>query len=256
MTSQVKVPSFRVDVTRPQDLMEEVARLSGYNQIPTTFPPLPARVRPAHDGPAKPGAGHSLRVRFFRAINYSFISADSCDRIQLDADDPRRPICRFAQSDFRRAGGDADHIGSRVCWKLPSAISPGSRTACACLKSARFFSPSRMRQLPWKRRCRRSMDRSTRKGRLAYPDAACDFYDIKGAVEGSGACPGHPQLSFTALPDEQCATPARATRPNFHDGQDAGIVGEVDAAVVERYSLKQPAFIFELDLEAIGQTDS
>jgi phenylalanyl-tRNA synthetase beta chain len=38
MSAQVQVPSFRVDVTRPQDLMEEVARLSGYNQIPTTFP--------------------------------------------------------------------------------------------------------------------------------------------------------------------------------------------------------------------------
>ena len=35
---EVQVPSFRVDVTRPCDLMEEVARLSGYNQIPTTFP--------------------------------------------------------------------------------------------------------------------------------------------------------------------------------------------------------------------------
>ncbi len=40
---RVQVPSFRVDVTRPQDLMEEVARLSGYNQIPTTFPALPAQ---------------------------------------------------------------------------------------------------------------------------------------------------------------------------------------------------------------------
>ncbi|HSO18574.1 MAG TPA: phenylalanine--tRNA ligase subunit beta, partial [Desulfosarcina sp.] len=45
---EVKVPSFRVDVTRPQDLMEEVARLSGYNAIPTTFPALPAQgIRPS-----------------------------------------------------------------------------------------------------------------------------------------------------------------------------------------------------------------
>jgi phenylalanyl-tRNA synthetase beta chain len=42
---RVKVPSFRVDVTRPRDLVEEVARLSGYNQIPITFPVLPAGAR-------------------------------------------------------------------------------------------------------------------------------------------------------------------------------------------------------------------
>jgi phenylalanyl-tRNA synthetase beta chain len=40
---QVQVPSYRVDVARPRDLMEEVARLSGYNQIPTTFPGIPAK---------------------------------------------------------------------------------------------------------------------------------------------------------------------------------------------------------------------
>ena len=39
---EVRVPSFRVDVARPQDLMEEVARLWGYNQIPVTFPAIPA----------------------------------------------------------------------------------------------------------------------------------------------------------------------------------------------------------------------
>ncbi|MCP4577096.1 MAG: phenylalanine--tRNA ligase subunit beta, partial [Deltaproteobacteria bacterium] len=37
-TLKVSVPSFRVDVVRPEDLIEEVARLSGYNNIKTTFP--------------------------------------------------------------------------------------------------------------------------------------------------------------------------------------------------------------------------
>ncbi len=44
-TFTVSPPSFRVDVSLPEDLMEEVARLSGYNQIPTTFPHIPAEAR-------------------------------------------------------------------------------------------------------------------------------------------------------------------------------------------------------------------
>ena len=35
---KVVPPSFRVDVSRPVDLVEEIARLSGYERIPTTFP--------------------------------------------------------------------------------------------------------------------------------------------------------------------------------------------------------------------------
>jgi len=37
-------PSFRVDIARPVDLMEEIARLSGYNNIPTTYPLIPAKL--------------------------------------------------------------------------------------------------------------------------------------------------------------------------------------------------------------------
>ena len=88
----VKVPSFRVDVARPQDLMEEVARLSGYNQIPTTFPALPSEgVTPL------PMMALRNQIRdilsgfgFSETINYSFIGADACDRMQLVEDDPRR----------------------------------------------------------------------------------------------------------------------------------------------------------------------
>ncbi len=42
----VSVPTFRVDVARPEDLSEEVARLWGYNRISTTYPPVPAKGRP------------------------------------------------------------------------------------------------------------------------------------------------------------------------------------------------------------------
>ncbi len=41
----VTAPTFRVDISRPEDLMEEVARLSGYNNIPTSFPEMPAEAR-------------------------------------------------------------------------------------------------------------------------------------------------------------------------------------------------------------------
>ncbi|MBW1683377.1 MAG: phenylalanine--tRNA ligase subunit beta, partial [Deltaproteobacteria bacterium] len=37
---QVRPPAFRVDITREVDLVEEVARMEGYQKIPVTFPRL------------------------------------------------------------------------------------------------------------------------------------------------------------------------------------------------------------------------
>jgi phenylalanyl-tRNA synthetase beta chain len=84
-------------------------------------------------------------------------------------------------------------------------------------------------------------------------EEACDFFDIKGMVEGLALALGVTALSFVALPDDQCSyTRVGHTAQILHDGQSLGIVGEVDAAVVNTYGLKQTAFIFELDLEMIG----
>ncbi len=87
-------PSFRVDISRPEDLMEEVARLSGYNNIPTTFPAMPAEARP-------PNRNLELRNHlkdlmagfgFTEAITYSFVAEASCDRLRLKTQDPRRNL--------------------------------------------------------------------------------------------------------------------------------------------------------------------
>ena len=79
----VVTPSFRVDVTRPEDLMEEVARLSGYDNIPLTYPSVPVKGRP----PLKSLTSRN-RIKqfmsgygFYEIITYSFISADACDRL-------------------------------------------------------------------------------------------------------------------------------------------------------------------------------
>ena len=88
----VTVPSYRVDVSRPVDLMEEVARLSGYDNIPVTSPLIPADTK---------GLTKEIRFRetvqdlmtgfgFSEALCYSFDSKRSCDRLGLDEQDRRR----------------------------------------------------------------------------------------------------------------------------------------------------------------------
>jgi phenylalanyl-tRNA synthetase beta chain len=251
---RVQVPSFRVDVSRPQDLMEEVARLSGYNQIPTTFPELPAEgVRLA------PMLACRNRIKdilngfgYSEAINYSFISAESCDRIQLGPDDPRRrhvtllnPISE-EQSVMRTT-------------LVPGMLEAAQRNVARQQNNLRLFEigkiflPQPDAQLPVEREMLIGLWSGLRdKPAWHTPDAACDFFDIKGTVEGLALAIGIDDLSFAALPDDQCCyTRAGHTAQIHQNGQVLGIVGEVDATVIDNYSLKQAAFILELDLEVL-----
>ncbi|MFG3124731.1 phenylalanine--tRNA ligase subunit beta [Streptomyces sp. NPDC048208] len=93
----VTVPSWRPDLTDANDLAEEVIRLEGYENLPSTLP--------------KPHAGRGLthRQRLHRRIgralagsgyveapNYPFVAEQVFDQLGLDADDPARRVVKLA----------------------------------------------------------------------------------------------------------------------------------------------------------------
>ncbi|WP_330236812.1 phenylalanine--tRNA ligase subunit beta [Streptomyces sp. NBC_00566] len=93
----VTVPSWRPDLTEANDLAEEVIRLEGYENLPSTLP--------------KPHSGRGLthRQRLHRRIgralagsgyveapNYPFVAEQVFDQLGLDADDPARRVVKLA----------------------------------------------------------------------------------------------------------------------------------------------------------------
>ncbi|MFF8564167.1 phenylalanine--tRNA ligase subunit beta [Streptomyces albidoflavus] len=89
----VTVPSWRPDLRAPNDLAEEVIRLEGYENLPSTLPKPPAG-RGLTDrqrlhrriGRVLAGAGYT------EALNYPFISEQVLDQLGLAADDPARRV--------------------------------------------------------------------------------------------------------------------------------------------------------------------
>lgn len=86
----VTVPTRRPDIARPIDLIEEIARLHGFDNIPDRvatgvgggLPPFERKLRRLRA--ALVGAG------FYEALSFSFIGADDLDALGLPSDDPRR----------------------------------------------------------------------------------------------------------------------------------------------------------------------
>ena len=250
----VTVPSFRVDVFRPQDLMEEVARLSGYNEIPTTFPALPSHgVVPSSMMVLRNQVRSILSgFGFSEAINYSFIGADACDRMQLDGDDPRRrhvPLLNPISEDL------AVMRTSLIPGVLEAAQRNISRqqTELRLFEIGKVFFPQAGELLPKEKEMLVGCwIGAADKAAWHSQERTCDFFDIKGTVEGLSLVLGIENLSFKALPDDQCRIfrAGHAARISGGD-QVVGHVGELNTAVVDAFRLKPPVFLFELDVEAV-----
>ncbi|MEY9963821.1 phenylalanyl-tRNA synthetase beta chain [Streptacidiphilus sp. MAP12-16] len=93
----VTPPSWRPDLTDPNDLAEEVIRLEGYEELPSTLPKVPAgrglteaqRLR-RRTGIALASAG------YVEVLNYPFLGDAVLDALGLDTDDPRRQTVQLA----------------------------------------------------------------------------------------------------------------------------------------------------------------
>ena len=250
----VDPPSFRVDVTRPEDLMEEVARLSGYNNIPTTYPKRPAEGRPL----LKPLA---MRNRFRRlmsgfgfseAINYSFISRDACNRLELKDDDPRRRTVAILNPLSEEQAVMRTSL-------VPGLLETMHRNLSQQEKNLKLFEIGKVYlgkgpdRLPDEVEILAGLWCGARSAASWHGDeAGCDFFDLKGAVDGLLKAIDIAGIDFIGLPETSCTY----TRPGYSarilSGEDQiGVIGEVHPQVLRHFDLKQTAYIFELNIDSI-----
>lgn len=251
---RITAPSFRVDVSRPEDLIEEVARLSGFETIPTTYPRLPAGERPA--------AGRlELRQRiktvltglgFTEVITYSFVHARSCDRLRLPDGDPRRQTVAV----LNPLAEDQSVMRSSLVPGLLETLRFNLAQQTRRLKIfeiGKVFRPRPGSDLPEEPEMIAGLWSGSRDPLSWHAkETPCDFYDLKGAVEGLLGALKLEAVEFTRTPEAQC----HYTRPGHSGlilagGRRIGSIGELHPQVRAAFDLKQTGFLFELDAEAL-----
>ncbi|MFF9769438.1 phenylalanine--tRNA ligase subunit beta [Streptomyces sp. NPDC053086] len=92
----VTVPSWRPDLTDPNDLAEEVIRLEGYENLPSTLPKLPSGRGLTHRQRLHRRVGRALAgAGYVEAPNYPFLGEQVFDQLGLAADDPARRVVKL-----------------------------------------------------------------------------------------------------------------------------------------------------------------
>jgi phenylalanyl-tRNA synthetase beta chain len=253
-TLVVTPPSFRVDISRPEDLMEEVARLFGYNNIPTTFPQIPATGRLSTKEIHLRNRARRLMNGFgFReAINYSFAHRRSGDHLQLDAADPRRQFVNILNPLTE------DHAAMRTSL-VPGLLQTMHYNFAQQIKNLQIFEIGKVfigkdpHQLPQETEMLAALWTGARYDASWHgQDTPCDFYDIKGVVERFLNALHIDDVQFSRLPENEC----RYTRPGFSaqilsKQNRLGLVGPVHPQVLANFDLQQAAFLFELNVDML-----
>ncbi|MEU0587699.1 phenylalanine--tRNA ligase subunit beta [Streptomyces sp. NPDC006132] len=93
----VTVPSWRPDLTDPNDLAEEVIRLEGYENLPSTLPKPPAGLGLTDRQRLHRRVGRALAgAGYVEALNYPFIGEQVFDQLGLEKDDPARRVVKLS----------------------------------------------------------------------------------------------------------------------------------------------------------------
>jgi phenylalanyl-tRNA synthetase beta chain len=250
----VRPPAFRVDIERPVDLMEEIARLSGYNGIPTTFPLIPAEARPSSKQLDLRNAIKTMMVGFgfTEAINYSFINKKSVDHLALPPDDSRRKMVDVLNPLTE------DQAVMRTSL-IPGLLGTVGRNIAHQVRNLKLFEVGKIflsrgpDNLPEEIEMLAGVWTGTRfTASWHHDETACDFYDIKGIIEGLLNGLKLDNIIFTQMPGTSCAYTKSGHSASIKTSNDTiGLVGEVTPHVLRSYDLKQAAFIFELNLDTL-----
>jgi phenylalanyl-tRNA synthetase beta chain len=251
----VTPPSFRVDVSRPQDLMEEIARIYGYDKIPTTFPLIPAQRRiPSVQWDFRGQIKDLMRsLGFNEVINYSFMDEKACDLLGLDAHDKRRKVLPILNP------LNEDMAVMRTCL-ISGLLKAMHLNLSKQMKTLKFFEVGNtfisqgQDCLPVENEYLTALWTGSRNDHsLHIKDIECDFYDIKGAAEALLRSLEIQEVIFTKMPKRFChyIKAGHAARI-LSEGKEIGLLGEVHPNVISAFDLKQKAFIFELDLSIMS----
>jgi phenylalanyl-tRNA synthetase beta chain len=235
-------PSWRFDLVIEQDLIEEIARLYGYERIPAR-PYAAQLVPPAQSETQRPAARlrDALVARGWQeAVTYAFVdpkmqAALTPDLVGIPLDNPIAETMAVMRTTLWSGligawlHNHQRQIKRARFYELASTFTEDAQgiRETPCLAGL-GFGPVQPEQ--W--------------GDKARP---MDFYDLKGEVEALCAAFGGDAAAYRFVPGQHAALHPGRTAQLLRAGEPVGVLGELHPELVQRLDLPGAPLLFELD---------
>ena len=251
----VTVPVFRTDVTRPEDLIEEVARIVGYESLPETLPTGTAVhvVRPDRLLTREAARDAVAAAGLFEVQTYSFTSAAELDKLATvgGATWAETPLVRLANPMSEWEALRPTLRGSLLTLASDNLkFVPG----VAVGEVANVYLPTTPDELPHER-LTLGIVLAGERGERSYaaPPHPYDFWDLKGVAEAIFPALGLTDLAFGAADDPvfQPGRTAMLTATIAGEQRPLGVFGEVHPRVAAAFELPGRVYLAEFDLEPV-----
>ncbi len=247
-TYTVTVPSRRWDIHIPADLIEEVARLYGYDNLPSTLPTGQPTIGKLNETQQVIRDSRKLMesAGLTQAISYSLTTEEKAKAFALHPSE-------VTKLDFPMSSERTTLRLSLVSGLLDDLAYNNARKEhnVALYEEGRVFysQPEQVRPKEIEHIAGAIMGSMTKKS-WGVAEQPVDFYQIKGIVEG--------YLKSLAL-DDAVSYVATSDHPEMHPGRTAnifvgdqlvGFVGEIHPNTAKAYKVRE-TYVFELDLTAL-----
>jgi phenylalanyl-tRNA synthetase beta chain len=253
----VTPPTFRVDIEREVDLIEEIARILGYEHIPVTLPAVSGGAEIRNEKSALESKVRQILngSGYTEIINYSFTTPESVNALGLEDNDEGRRfvVLRDPLSEdisVMRTGlvfGLLDTMRKNVNLGNPDL---------RLFEIGKIFIGNGVGELPDERERLAGLIAGLRYEEAWHTgEERADFYDLKGCLENL----------FTELKIDTISYDSDCEIPFLHpersctvkvDNRILGFLGEIHPQVRERMDLKDRAVVFELDFTCLVETFS
>jgi phenylalanyl-tRNA synthetase beta chain len=246
------VPSYRHDIAEYCDLIEEVARIIGYTNIPATIPvsPLLPVPRVKRDDDIDSTKTYLTSCGFFEVINYAFFDPRDIDRFGIAGPDERADYVPIMNPVSRELAVMRTFLAAGVLESVAYNVNRGIRNTRVFEIGKVFFN------VVDKALAREAMHLAcalTGKEReYFWRDAfkEFDFFDLLGILEGLME---RFSLALEVRRTTEVFLNSTTSADVFLDGAKIGWIGELQPKVLDAYDIRENVLCAELDLDVISE---
>lgn len=244
----VTVPTYRADINQEIDLIEEVARIYGYDRVPPSLPfgPTTQGIKTREQAIADNIQDILAYSGLHEVVTYSFTHPRVFDMMNLPGDSP----CRNTAKIYNPLSEEHSIMRTMLLPGLLEVLSKNHNRRVqngAIFEIGRVFYPGPADSQPEEHPVLAAAAMGRTPANWNSSPREMDFYYLKGILEVLLSRLGAGPASFRLEPGNPSFHPGRTAAVEVN-GAKLGIIGELHPDVLDNYDLPDRVVAFEIDL--------